>query len=310
MAQPAPSSVFLPASDQAAALAQVSTVLIVGAAALFLLVSALVIWSLRRHERPIPTRHWVIGGGVLLPSGVLTALLVYSNWRTAGLDRPFAETPLVIGVTGHMWWWDVRYREPVTGRDSRMANEIHLPVGAAVQLGLTATDVIHSLWVPALGGKMDMVPGRVNRLMWRARQPGVHHGLCAEYCGAQHARMALRVVVHEPASFSRWLKAQREPAKAPTSALALAGRQAFLTQGCAACHTIRGVSETGRGGPDLTHVGSRLMLGAGTLANGPAAMSAWLTGVQQLKPGAAMPSYHHLDAPTLQALSAYLTDLP
>lgn len=303
------SSVFSTASTQADVLAEVSWLLIGGTAAVFLITMAVAAWSLRRHDRPVSTAWWVIGGGLAFPIIVLTALLFYSTWRTNGLDRPSTAAPMVVGVTGHMWWWDVRIHDPATGRQIRTANEIHLPVGQPVQLGLTAADVIHSFWVPSLGGKMDMVPGRVNRLMVTAHTPGVYRGQCAEYCGTQHARMALRVVVRTPQDHEQWLSAQRAPASAPRTPQAIAGRQALQDQGCMACHAIRGVSEEGKGGPDLTHVASRFALGAGTLRNQPGALAAWIKDVQALKPGSRMASYHHIDGPTLQAIVAYLSEL-
>jgi cytochrome c oxidase subunit 2 len=303
-------SVFHTGSDQAAALAEVSTLLIGGGTVVFLLTMGIAAWSLRAQARPLPLRCWLIGGGFLFPITVLTALLLYSTWRTYLLDHPFDEPPMIIGVTAHMWWWDVRIHDPVSGAEIRTANEIHIPVDTPVQLGLTTADVIHSFWVPSLGGKMDMVPGRVNRLMIKAHRTGVYGGQCAEYCGTQHARMALLVVVHDAASYQRWAARQRAPAAEPRTPLAMQGQQAFVDQACITCHAVRGLADHGRSGPDLTHVASRLTLGAGALRNQPGALHAWITGVQQLKPGARMPSYHELDEPTLRALAAYLGELP
>jgi cytochrome c oxidase subunit 2 len=156
---------------------------------------------------------------------------------------------------------------------------------------------------------MDTVPGRVNKLVVTAREPGVYRGACAEFCGTQHARMALHVVVQAPDEFDRWLAHQLQPAAAVEGAVLQRGRRAFFDHGCASCHTVRGVAEGARLGPDLTHVGSRLALGSGVLPNQPGAMAQWLAGVQVLKPGARMPSFEHLDAATLEALSAYLEQL-
>ena len=246
----------------------------------------------------------------MLPLAVLTPLLGYATWRTHALDRaPPAAAP-VIGITGAMWWWEIRYRDPASGREVVSANELRLPVGRTVRLGLTSRDVIHSFWVPSLGGKRDTVPGRVNRLVVSAERPGTWHGACAEYCGEQHARMRLVVVAMPADEFDRWLAAQAAPAAPVTDALLQRGRAAFLDNGCAVCHSVRGVADDGRRGPDLTHVGSRLQLGAGTLRNdGAASMAQWLTGVQALKPGAHMPSIRHLDAATLDALAGWLAQL-
>jgi cytochrome c oxidase subunit 2 len=240
---------------------------------------------------------------------VLGALLVYSKLHTPGwLERP-PPGAMVVGITAKMWWWEVRYRDPASGQEVVLANELHVPVGQPVWLGLSSPDVIHSFWVPALGGKVDMVPGRMDHLMVRADQAGTWRGQCAEYCGEQHARMALHVIAYPPQEFAAWLAAQTQPAAPPSSAVLERGRDAFLAQRCNACHTVRGVAEGGALGPDLTHVGSRLFLGAGTLPNQPDNMARWIAHTQDVKPGARMPSSPDIDAATLAALAAYLEHL-
>ena len=298
-----------PASVEAGILAEIGWVLIAGATVIFVLTMALLALALRRRKRDVPVHWWTLGAGIAFPAVVLTALLAYNVSHTAGLERAPAGNPLVIGVTGHLWWWEVRYHDPATGSWITLANELHLPAGRPVQIGLQSADVIHSFWVPTLGGKMDLVPGRVNRLVITPRKPGVHRGVCTEYCGTQHARMALHVVVESPAEFERWLAAQAAPAAVPTDAALERGRRAFLEHGCASCHTIRGVATSAGLGPDLTHVGSRLMLGAGTLPNDRAALAHWIAKVQSVKPNARMPSYEHLDPAELSALAGYLSQL-
>ncbi|MDQ7746759.1 cytochrome c oxidase subunit II [Hydrogenophaga pseudoflava] len=297
------------ASTQAAALAEVSGVLFAGGTLVFALVLTLLMLALRgrQRRRVLPTAWWTVGGGIVFPVIVLSALMAYSLVRTEGLERPPAD-PLVVGVTGHPWWWEVRYRDPAGTQWVAVANELRLPVGRTVQIGLSSPDLIHSFWVPALGGKMDLVPGRVNRLVVTPQRPGVHRGVCAEYCGVQHARMALHVVVQAPDEFERWLAAQAAPAATPEGPLAERGRRSFVEL-CAGCHTVRGVAEGAALAPDLTHVASRLHLGAGTLPNGHEALARWIADVQALKPGARMPSYGHLDRATLDALAAYLAQL-
>ncbi|MEO8022988.1 cytochrome c oxidase subunit II [Polaromonas sp.] len=304
-------SVLAPAGEAGASITSLSWVLIIGATLIFVFVMTLLAWALRGREgaRPVSTRLWILGGGVMFPLVVLTALLAWSMARTPGwMERP-PPGALIVGITARMWWWEVRYRDPATGRDVTLANELHLPVGRPVWLGLSSPDVIHSFWVPALGGKMDMVPGRVDHLMVQVDQPGTWRGQCAEYCGEQHARMALHVVAHTPAGFDTWLAAQALPAVAPEGALLERGRDAFLAQRCNVCHTVRGVAEEGRLGPDLTHVGGRLYLGAGTLLNQPGAMAQWVAHTQAIKPGARMPSSADMDAGTLAALAAWLEHL-
>ena len=304
-------SVLAPAGEAAARITSLSGLLIIGATLIFVFVMALLAGSLRRRDgaRPVSPRLWILGGGVVFPLVVLTALLVWTMARTPGwMERP-PPGALIVGITAHMWWWEVRYRDSATGREVALANELHLPAGRPVWLGLSSPDVIHSFWVPALGGKMDMVPGRVDHLMVQVDQPGSWRGQCAEYCGEQHARMALHVVAHAPADFDAWLAGQARPAAAPDAALLERGRAAFLVQRCNACHTVRSVADESRLGPDLTHVGSRLYLGAGTLLNQRGAMAHWVAHTQDVKPGARMPSSTDMDADTLAALAAWLEHL-
>jgi cytochrome c oxidase subunit 2 len=217
---------------------------------------------------------------------------------------------LIVAVTGHMWWWELRYRDPATGLEVAGANELHIPVGRPVYFALASADVIHSFWVPALGGKMDMVPGRMQHLQLQADRPGTWRGACAEYCGDQHARMALHVVAEPPAAFDAWLAAQAAAAAPPATAALERGRDAFLAHRCNACHAVRGVSEESRLGPDLTHVGSRMFLGAGLMPNDADGLARWVAHTQQLKPGARMPSSHErIDEAGLQAIAAWLDQL-
>ena len=268
---------------------------------------------------------WIVGGGVLLPAAVLSALMAYNVWRSAQLDPQTSRGALVISVTAKMWWWEVRYSDPAGGPDIVLANELHLPADRPVYLALTSSDVIHSFWVPALAGKMDMVPGRMTGLALRPLKAGVYRGQCAEYCGLQHARMALHVVVEPPAAFAAWLVHQARPQPMPAAGeaskarLAL-GRSAFLLH-CAACHMVRtgdgqagpslasGPLQLSGAGPDLTHVASRLYLAAGTLRNEPGALAAWIADPDAHKPGARMPAAAGIDPASLQALTAYLEQL-
>jgi cytochrome c oxidase subunit 2 len=308
MSTPLQSSLH-PAGPDAAIIAQMSWVLFGGAALIFVAVMVLVALGLRRAPRPVSSRRWIAGAGVAFPVAVLSVLLVWSTWRSAGLSPQTSRGALAIGVTAKMWWWEVRYRDPASGREFAGANEIRIPVGKPVYLGLSSTDVIHSLWVPALNGKMDTVPGRVNGLSLQADKPGIYRGQCAEYCGEQHARMALHVVALPQAEFDRWLAREAQPAAAPTGPLLERGRAAFLEQRCQSCHTIRGVAEGARLGPDLTHVGGRMHIGAGTLRNHRGTLAGWIADPQAIKPGARMPGSNDIDGPTLNALAAYLEHL-
>lgn len=304
-------SALHPAGPDAAIIHHLSWLLIIGASLVLLGMMVLLALALRRKKPGAPVRplRWLIGGGVALPLVVLTALLTWSTLRSAQLTRPSSQHAVRIAVTAKMWWWEVRYTDPAGGRDIVLANEIRLPAGQSVYLGLSSDDVIHSFWVPALAGKVDMLPGRLHGMTVSADQPGIYRGQCAEYCGEQHARMALHVVVQTPEEFSAWLAHQSQPAATPAGALALRGRDAFVAQRCVACHTVRGVAGEATLGPDLTHVGSRLYLGAGTLRNGPGAMAGWIADPHASKPGVRMPAAGDLDSATLAAITAYLEQL-
>lgn len=305
-------SALRPAGPAAAAIAEIGWVMFIGGGLILLAVMGLLWRALRQASSPASSTRrwrWIAGGGLVFPIVVLAALAAYSQWRSQGVRADPPADALVISVTGRLWWWEVRYRDPAGGPDIVLANEIRVPVGKSVVLGLASADVIHSAWIPTVAGKMDLVPGRINRLVFSVDAPGVHRGQCAEFCGEQHARMALHLVAQTPDDFAAWLRAQAAPAKAPTMPLQAQGLAAFLAQRCNACHNVRGVSEGSRLGPDLTHVASRVALGAGTLDNGPANLVDWIAHLQRHKPGAQMPSYDRLDPATLEAIGAYLGEL-
>ncbi|HSQ14088.1 MAG TPA: cytochrome c oxidase subunit II [Candidatus Deferrimicrobium sp.] len=281
------------------------------AAVIWLAVIVLAIWAARSAPEKQNRRRanlMIIGCGAVVPTLALALLLLYGLAPLPALLAPAPPGSLLIEVSGEQWWWRVRYRPPGAAVVS-VANEIRLPVGAPVQFHLESPDVVHSFWIPPLGGKIDMIPGRVTRLVLTPNRSGTFRGACAEYCGTSHALMAFPVVVMEPADFARWLTAQALPAQAPTTALAARGLAAFLESGCGACHSIRGTSAAGVIGPDLTHVGSRLSLGAGILPNTPEAFVRWLKHADKLKPGVHMPGFGMLAESELQAVAAYLDGL-
>lgn len=319
----AATGVLAPAGAPAAGIAEIGWVLVVGAALIFVAVMALLTWTVQRRRRRADaadaapgdpaaaraTRLWIVGGGLVFPAVATAALFVYVLLRDGGLAPAGDPAELVVSVTGRAWWWQLRYVDPASGREVAAANEIHVPAGRTVVFGLNSGDVIHSFWVPELAGKADMIPGRVQQLRVRADRPGVHRGQCAEFCGGQHAQMALHVVVDAPADFDRWLAAQSAPATPPGDALAARGLAVFTGQRCFECHAVRGMFEGADAGPDLTHVGSRRFIGAGILPANAANFAAWVSGVQHLKPGARMPQYDRLDADSLAALGTFLAQL-
>ena len=238
-------------------------------------------------------------GFALLSASVVTGRAVGS------LQSP---EPLAIEITGHQWWWEVRYLSDQPQLMATTANELHIPVGRPVALTLKSADVIHSFWVPSLHGKMDLVPGRVNTLWIQAERPGIYRGQCAEYCGMQHAHMGLVTVAESPDGFVRWLTAQRATAAPPSTPEQSRGRDVFERGPCAMCHTIRGTSAAAVLGPDLTHVASRGTIAAGRAPNTRGYLAGWLADPQQLKPGNRMPATG-LSPEDLQALVAYLETL-
>ena len=257
---------------------------------------------------PRQTEFWIIGGGAVVPTIVLTGLLVYGLEMLPRMVRPAPPGSLQIDVTGLQWWWRVEYRLP-EGGTVETANEIRLPVGEPVQFHLKSADVIHSFWIPSLGGKVDMIPGRETRLTLEPNRTGTFRGICAEYCGASHALMAFDVVVMTRPEFDAWLTEQQRDGIDPADATAERGRDVFVMRGCGACHTIRGTTSDGRAGPDLTHVGSRLSLGAGTLSNDPHGFGRWVAETSSEKPSVKMPDFRMLAAEELEALATYLEGL-
>ncbi len=247
----------------------------------------------------------VVGGGILLPLGVLAGVQAVAV-QTLAAQTALPPAPLTVQVRGHQYWWEVRY--PQAGVTS--ANELHVPVATPVRLELSSADVLHSFWVPELVGKTDLVPGQVNVTWLRVEQAGRYRGQCAEYCGLQHAHMALLVVAEPPQGFAAWLQQQRLPASPPSDPVLQQGAQAFARFGCLGCHAIRyGDSPVGgSSGPDLTHVGSRQTLAAGLLPNSYGNMAGWIGNPQALKPGNDMPVLN-LDPDSLRAVAAYLESL-
>lgn len=246
----------------------------------------------------------VIWGGIIIPTLIL--LVVYGfTFRTLwALSANDQEADLTIEVIGHQWWWEVRYADhPII-----TANEIHIPVGQSVRIQLTSADVIHSFWVPELHGKLDMIPGRVNTIWIDADHPDEYWGICAEFCGTQHAKMFFLVIALPPAEFDAWLSEQQQAPPAPTAAVAQQGQQLFLDSACAKCHAIAGTSAKGRFGPDLTHLASRRTLASGILENNLDNLGAWLVDPQHFKSGNLMPA-SDLSNDELQAMLAYLQTL-
>jgi cytochrome c oxidase subunit II len=282
-------------------------------------VGALVVWAAvialgwyygRPHpESPSPRRDWwlIVGAGTIFPVIVLTILLAYG---LAGIPRITARAPegsLLIRVQGERWWWRVEY--VTAGGAIETANEIRLPVDEPVQFELTSDNVIHSFWIPALGGKMDMIPGRTTALALHPRTTGVFAGACAEYCGTAHAFMRFGVEVMDRPAFEAWLASQAEDAVEPQTPAISRGRDLLLSSGCGACHSVRGTAARGRVAPDLTHVGGRMTIGAATLPATPESLRGWIADAHRAKPGVLMPPFAPLGDEVVDTIARYLSEL-
>ena len=303
-------SVFTARTPEAEAVLGLSWILFVGAAIIFAGVMGLLAWAVlsRARRPPLHGTTLIMAGGFIFPTVTLLILLTYSLVLSPVTISPPQEDPLRVHVTGHMWWWEVFYEGP-DGEPIETANEIRLPLGRPVSITVTTSDVIHSFWIPNLTGKIDMIPGHENRIAFTPSQTGVMRGQCAEFCGLQHAKMAFLALVETPEDFAAWLESQAGPAREPATEQLEAGRAAFVEQGCGGCHAVRGLpGAAGDLGPDLTHVGSRLLL-AGFLEGNVGNLGGWIASAQHLKPGNRMPSFDRLDGPTLRALAAWLESL-
>jgi cytochrome c oxidase subunit 2 len=272
--------------------------------AVYLVVAALIVVSWRRRAGSFDVNRFVAVGGVAVPAVVL-AVVGVQTVRVTG--QVFAErnSPADVVVEGEQWWWRVNY--PGTGVET--ANVVHIPAGRPVTLELRSDDVIHSFWVPQLAPKVDMIPGQRNQVVLDARRPGIYDGQCAEFCGLQHAHMRFVVVAQEPADYRAWLDARREAPPRPAAGTEAAdGEAVFLDQACSGCHRVAGTQAAGTKGPDLSDMGSRPTLGAGTAPNDPETLARWIRDAPALKPGVKMPPIELSDREA-RAVVAYLDSL-
>jgi cytochrome c oxidase subunit 2 len=318
-----PSSALAPAGPQAARLAHVTWAFILVCAVVYILVIAALIAAVLRRQRD---RDREEGGGfderrrlrVVAAAGALTTLtligLLIVTVRAGHGLNPMrgAHDTLMVKVTGRQWWWEFQY--PGAAPDDRVttANELHIPVGRPILLELVSRDVIHSFWVPSLHGKRDLIPGHDSTTYIQADHAGVYRGQCAEFCGAQHAKMGFIVVAQQPDDFERWLEQQRKPAVAPGGAIlssqARHGQDLFLRGTCPMCHTVSGTPAGATMGPDLTHVAARSTLAAGSVPNVRDHLTSWIADAQAIKPGNRMPPTP-LAAGDLNDLVSYLETL-
>ena len=315
-------TVLDPAGPQAARIAGLWWLMFWSSLVVFVLVLGILAWAVmrarvdarRRLPPPLvyPGRERLASAAVGIGVGATVAVLfvfVVASVTTGQSVASLHDADAVsIKVIGHQWWWEIEYDDPLPAHRVVTANELHLPVGRPVRITTDSRDVIHSVWIPNLHGKRDLIPGHPGAIVLRADRPGVYRGMCAEFCGLQHAHMQLVVVAESAEAFEAWRAAQREPAAPPAGVLAQRGHDVFVQGACALCHTIRGTDAGARFGPDLTHLASRATLAAGTMPNTVGHLAGWILDSQHIKPGNAMPSIA-LAPDELHALLAYLGGL-
>jgi cytochrome c oxidase subunit II len=311
-------SIFKPLSTPAESEYQVALLTMAVCGVIFVIVGGILLYTIIRFRyRPadngseppqIYGSNQIELAWTVLPILIVFVLILVTARSIADVqNQPAPPDSLKVTVIGHQWWWEFRYSDlgVVT------ANELHVPVSSAAPRKLTflrleSMDVAHSFWVPQLAGKTDLIPNRVNMMWIEPKETGTYLGNCAEYCGTQHARMLLRVIVHEPDDFARWVSAQRQ--NGAEDAQVKAGRDVFFATACVNCHTIAGTNAKGRFGPDLTHLMSRDTLASGAAPNTPEKMRAWMRDPQTIKDGALMPNMQLSDK-ELDQIVAYLLTL-
>ena len=306
-----------PAGPRAQAIAHLLMIFCTVSTAVYLTVIGFLLWSLFRRRASADDAHAlarqerrsrrVIGSAVGLTVVTLLTLATADFAVQRSLQAHPADA-LRIVLTGHQYWWEVEYDDPDPSRRLHTANEVHIPVHRAVEFVLTSSDVIHSFWLPSLMGKKDLIPGYTNTEVVIADHPGVFTGQCAEFCGLQHAQMRLALTAEAPAAYERWRQQQLAEAAAPTDDRARRGQQVFMNSTCILCHAIQGTSAGATVGPDLTHLASRQMIGAGAMPNTPANLASWILNPHTFKPGVTMPATA-LSGDELSALTAYLGGL-
>lgn len=301
MIQPSRQSLFATFGDEAGHVLGIFGWMTLAAAVILAGVLTLSAFAIRREGGALSHRQgmrMILWLGAIIPSVLLLTLLVVT--LPAMRPMPVGNTDLRIDVTGEQFWWRVAYR-PSDAEPVISANELRIPVGRTVEFRLEAGDVLHSFWIPGLAGKVDMIPGRTNRLVVRATKAGRYRGQCAEFCGLSHALMAFDIVAMPAGAFDAWLDRERRPARTASAA--------FAAHGCGGCHAIRGAGAVGTIGPDLTHIGARRTLGAGTKPMTLPQLARFIREAPVVKPGARMPAYPQMSEAEAQAIARYLKSL-
>ena len=317
-AVPSAHNALSPASPQAATIAALANTFFVVAAGVWLLVLGFLAYSLIRSRRlgerdqhaGLSRRQTLaVSSALAISTLVLLAVgaLDYHTGRKVESLGAGSDT-LRIRLVGHQWWWEVQYEQSTPPYRVTTANEMHVPIGRPILLELESRDVIHSFWAPNLHGKSDLIPGYTGTLTFQVTKAGLYDAPCAEYCGAQHAKMSLLVVAEAAPEFDAWYANEQRNARTPATTVAQRGQEVFARSACSYCHTIRGGAGGGTVAPDLTHVGSRKTLAAGTIPNRRETLAGWIMNSQGVKPGNQMPPMP-LASHDLEALLEYLTNL-
>jgi cytochrome c oxidase subunit 2 len=312
------------AGVQAASIGHLLNFFFILLGAIFVVVLGITLWALVRprhrgvavepmERRPLDAiearlRKATVAAGVATTLILFGLLIASVSTGAAVSNYGRRRAALTIEVTGNQWWWSARYLSPDPSRIVVTANEIHIPAGRPVRIVGTSHDVIHSFWIPNLQGKMDLIPSRVNTQIIEADRPGRYRGQCAEFCGLQHAHMALWIVADREADFEEWIRRQLQPGDSPLDSEHQRGQQVFLERSCPLCHSIRGTSAAGQTGPDLTHLASRFTIAAGTLLNSKGNLAGWISDPQRIKPGNHMATIE-IAPVDLQPLVDYLESL-
>lgn len=308
-----PTNIFAPASTPAHSIFDLSVLVLVIAAVIFLVVGGLLAYALvkfRRRgddERREPTQIYgstrVELAWTVTPI-IIVLVLFLASARVVFAVQDAARGSLDVTVIAHQFWWEYRY----PGLNVVTANELHLPVGERTYLTLLSADTDHSFWVPRLAGKTDLIPNHPNKMWVEPTETGLYLGQCAQYCGTQHAKMLLRVHVQTRAEFDAWIREQATPAHEDDADDVSKGRRIFERTACINCHTVTGTVANGRFGPDLTHLMSRQTIGSGIVPNTPENLRRWIERPDDFKPGSLMPAMQ-LSDDELDAITTYLTSL-
>ena len=308
-----PATTTYPVGDHAQRIYDLMVPVFWAALAVFVVVEGVLVYSVLRFRQrsasdAIPAQiHgntrieilWTIAPALIL---LVIAVLTFRTQAINSSQPTAAEfqsgSALQIEVTGHQWWWEVRYpQQAAIAQPFATANDIYVPTGRPIQFKMTGADVIHNPWVPKLAGKTDAIPGYTNYTTFKTDQEGIYHGLCAEFCGEQHAVMRFRVIAVSPETFDTWAQAHQQPVGPsfqPAGGANIGagdpkrGEAAFLNvkNQCITCHAIAGYKEAvGITGPNLTYFGNRETIAAGARPNTPENLAAWIRDPNAIKSG-------------------------